>query len=235
MGWRAKFGVLVPSGNSTMEPELYKMVPEGVSLHFSRLKLKADVEEELLRMTENLETETEKLADAEVDVICFGCTGGSLIKGKGFDKEIIKRIENTCNIPATTTSTAVINALNTLGIGNVSLASPYPEWLNNRVIKFIESHGVKVISSKCLNLETGMEKVPQREVYALAKEVNSPEADGIFISCTDFPTIGVITKLEEDLDKPVISSNQATLWEMLRMVSIKDKRLTMWGRLFDKL
>ncbi|MEM3526074.1 MAG: hypothetical protein QXV37_01545, partial [Candidatus Jordarchaeaceae archaeon] len=100
--WRAKLGVLVPSGNSTLEPEFYKMIPKGVSVHFSRLNLKADVENEIERMTENMEPEVQKLAHADVDVIAFGCTGGSLLRGMGYDREIINRIKAVCNVPTTT-------------------------------------------------------------------------------------------------------------------------------------
>lgn len=233
--WRAKLGVFVPSANSVLEPEFYRMIPEGISVHFSRLKLKADIREDLEKMTENMDEEVQKLADAGVDVIAFGCTTGSLIMGKGYDEKIIKRIESVCGIPATTTSTAVIDAIKAMKIKNVSLASPYPAWLNNEVTKFMESHGVNVVSSKCLNLETGMEKVSSMEVYKLAKAVDRPGSDGIFISCTGFPTIEVLSKLEEDLGKPVISSNQATLWKILKMVRIRDKKLTKWGSLFNNL
>lgn len=234
MKMRTKLGVLVPSGNSTMEPELYKMAPEGVSMHFARLKLAADIEEEIMKMTENMEQEVEKLADADVDVIAFGCTGGSLIMGKGYDFKLIKRIKAVSNTPATSTSTAVINALKMMDIKKVSLVSPYPTWLNKKVVRFLEAHDFVVPATKCLDLETGMEKVPLEEVFQLAKSVDRPEAEGIFISCTDFPSIDIISNLEEDLGKPVISSNIATLWDMLRIVKRKDA-LSRWGRLFSFL
>jgi len=233
---RTKLGVLIPSGNSTMEPELYQMAPEGVSLHFARLKLEADIEEDILQMTEYMEVEVEKLADAGVEVIAFGCTSGSLIMGKGYDQDLVNRIEAVSNITATTTSTAVLNALNAMRVRNVSLASPYPIWLHEKVVKFFEAHGFVVPATKCLDLENGIgiEKVPLDEVSRLAKSVDKPEADGIFISCTDFPSIGILHQLEEELGKPVISSNQATLWDMLRISKRKDD-LSRWGNLFSTL
>ena len=156
--------------------------------------------------------------------------------GKGYDQDLVNRIEAVSKITATTTSTAVLNALNAMGIRKVSVVSPYPIWLNEKVVKFFEAHGFMVPASKCLDLENGMgiDKVPLDEVSRLAKSVDKPEADGIFISCTDFPNIGILRQLEEELGKPVISSNQATLWEMLRSVKRKDD-LSRWGKLFSTL
>jgi len=83
LGWRAKLGVLVPTLNNTMEPELYKMAPAGVSVHFSKIK---EDEEDLRRMAEEIPRAASELADAEVDIIAFGCTVGSLIGGTGYDE-----------------------------------------------------------------------------------------------------------------------------------------------------
>ncbi len=233
---KTKLGILIPSGNSTMEPELYQMAPEGVSFHFARLKLYTLTKEEYHQMTEDMDVEVEKLVDARVEMIAFGCTSGSLIMGKCYDQDLVNRIEAVSNINATTTSTAVLNALNAMGIRKVSIASPYPIWINEKVVKFFEAHGFIVPASKCLDLENGLgiEKVPLDDVSKLAKSVDKPEADGIFISCTDFPSIGILHQLEEELGKPVISSNQATLWEMLRSVKRKDD-LSKWGNLFSTL
>lgn len=232
---RAKLGILVPSVNTTLEPELGRMAPENVTLHFSRLKLKADIREDLERMSETMDDEVHKLSDARVDAIAFGCTAGSLIGGEGYDEQIIKRIVHLTGIQATTTSTAVVDALDEMKIRNISLATPYTRWLNSEVVKFLESRGFNVVSTECLGLEIGMADVSGKRVFELVKSVDRPKSDGVFISCTDLPTIGVINNLEKDLKKPVISSNHATLWKMLRMVKIQDDAMARWGSLFRKL
>lgn len=237
VGWRAKLGFLVPSVNVVLEPEVYKMIPEGVSAHFARMRITKVTEDQLKALADvYMPKAVEGLADAKVDVIAFGCTGGSLIKGIGHDQEIISAIEKSTGIPATTTSTAVIKALNEMGIKKVSVATPYEEWLNLKEKKFLEGNGFKVMSIKGLGVTVDPEKIPKvhpEAVYELAREVNMPEADGIFISCTDFRTIEVLDALETDLDKPVISSNQSTVWMTLRMAGVNES-IKGFGQLLTK-
>lgn len=221
IGWRAKLGIIVPSANTTIEPELSKMAPQGVSTHSSRVKITEDTEEEILAMINDVPRAAEELKHAEVNVIAFGCTAGSFIKGLGYDREIIGLIERSAKIPATTTSTAVIEAFKEMGIEKLSVATPYEDWLNQKLIKFIEVSGLKVLKMKGLGITRDIAHVHPERVYRLAKEVHALESDGVFISCTDFRTIDILNVLEQDLKKPVISSNQATMWMMLKLAGVK--------------
>lgn len=228
IGWRAKLGFLVPSANVVLEPELYKMVPNGVSAHFARIRMKLELtEEQLIGLAdERMLKAAEELLDAQVDVVAFGCTTGSLIKGLGYDKEIIDKIENAVKIPTTTTSTAVVTALKEMGIRKVSVATAYEEWLDKKEKEFLEASGFEVVAIKGLGAVgppgADPSKVPPERVYRLAKEVDVADADGVFISCTDFRSIEVLNALEDDLGKPVISSNQSTLWMALRMAGVRE-------------
>ena len=221
IGWRAKLGIIVPSVNTTMEPELYKMAPQGVSIHFSRVKITEATEEQILAMINDVPNATEELKHAGVNVIAFGCTGGSFIKGLGYDKEIIDLIERSDKILATTTSTAVIEAFKEMDIKKLSVVTPYEDWLNQKLIKFIEASGFKVLKMKGLGLTRDIANVHPECVYRLAKEVQAQESDGVFISCTNFRTVEILNVLEQDLKKPVISSNQATMWMILKMAGVK--------------
>ena len=222
-GWRARLGVLVPSINKTMEPEMCQMAPKGVSVHFSRLRQREDTVEELKRMAADVPRGAAELADAEVDVIAFGCTSGSLLGGRGYDEDLIKQIESVSHIPAITTSTAVISAFKELGVKNLCIATPYQDEVNKKEAQFLRSHGFKIIRMKglsCKGPETA--DLSPRLVYRHAKTVFKPEADGLFISCTDLRTFDILQSLEYDLNRPVVSSNQATLWMMLKKAGIRE-------------
>lgn len=130
-GWKARIGLMIPSGNVAIEPEFNAMKPAGVSVHAARLLLRAPANvENLERMAEDTEKAAELLATAGVSIITYACTTGSLIKGVGWDEELIRRIENTSGIPASTTATAVVRASKELGVGKVAIATPYSEELN---------------------------------------------------------------------------------------------------------
>jgi maleate isomerase len=215
------------------------MVPEGVSIHFARLFPEAeDTEtvslERLLGYGKEVPNAAKSLSFVKPDVIAFGCTSGSLIEGIGYDRGIIKNIESATGIRGTTTSTSVIAALKEMGMRNLSVATPYPDWLNEKTKEFLEANGFKVLGIKGLeNVGRISIEIPEK-AYRLAREVYDPTADGVFISCTALRTIEIVEGLEEDIGKPVISSNQATLWMMMKMVGIK-KRISHFGKLLRSL
>lgn len=232
-GWRARIGIIIPSGNTTFEPECQRLAPEGVSFHFSRMNLQDLTIEGLREMGKYAQEKGKELATAGVDLIVFGCTSGSFSEGKGHDKKLIQELEEATGIPALATSTAVIQALKTLSVRSFALCTPYSEELNVREKEFFEAQGFKVTAMVGLGHVKKMPLFPlaSRPVshvglqefyvpYKLARMVNSPEAQAIFISCTNFRSLEMIEKLENDLGKPVISSNQATIWAALQHLSI---------------
>jgi len=221
-GWRARLGVMVPTTNKTIEPELYRMAPQGVTVHFSRLKQKEDTVEELQRMADEVPRAADELADAEVDIIAFGCTTGSLVGGPEYDEQLIAKIESIAHIPAITTSTAVISALKELRIKNLCVATPYQsdDW-NKKEKQFLESHGFRMMDMKALRCRSqDIADLSPKTIYRHAKAVFRPDTDGLFMSCTDLRTSDILQTLEYDLKKPVVSSNQATMWMMLKKIGI---------------
>ncbi|MGE5485485.1 MAG: aspartate/glutamate racemase family protein [Ignavibacteriales bacterium] len=222
IGWRAKLGFILPSINTVVEPEMAKMAPPGVSAHFARARSENDTEEELVRMAEESPKAARELADAEVDIIAFACTGASFLKGPGYDEKIEGIIRNEVGIPAVTTSTAVIEALKHKGMRRIVLASPYEDWLNQREAVFFKAHGIEILDMKGLGItDVHIADVPPERVYKLARGLVRPDMDGVFVSCTDFRTAEILEVLESDVGKPVVSSNQATLWAMLKRLNIK--------------
>lgn len=224
-GWRGRLGIMVPSVNTVMEPEVNRMAPEGVSVHAARLRAEgAFSTETLLAMAAHTEKAAEELAHA-ADVLAYGCTSGSFVQGRGWDEELVARIERVTQKPATATSTAIVRALRTLKLQTIAVATPYTREVNQRLAAFFEQHGFEVIAVKGVEVAVrgGQGVYPPTTAYRLAKEVDDPRADGILISCTNFRTIEVIEPLEADLGKPVVTSNQATFWDLLRLARVRDR------------
>ena len=223
-GWRARIGLIVPSSNTTMEAEFWTYAPEGVSIHTSRMPLRKVTEEELIQMAKEVERCAELLAHAKVNVIVYGCTTGSLIKGKGYDKEIEERISKATGIPAISTARAVLDALNEKKVSKVAVATPYIEEVNQKEESFLIENGFEVCGIKGLGIEENSEigKQPASVAYNLGKEVirAHPEAEALFISCTNFRTFGIIAFLSQDIGRPVITSNQASLWSALQKCGV---------------
>lgn len=231
MDWKKKLGFIVPSWNTVMEYECQRLAPGGVSVHFTRIKHTDDEEETLLHMITEVPHLADLLGHASLDAICFGCTGGSFVR-PGMDQEIIEVIKERTGIPATTTSTALVEAMREMGVSRVAIASPYPKWLNERLISFLDDKGIKTVAEKGLDTECPAFLGPENSM-ALAREVDSPEADGIFISCTNFRALEGVEALEAELGKPVLTSNTTAMWHTL-VTSGYDEPVSGGGRLLKE-
>ncbi len=221
-GWRARVGLIVPSSNTTMELEMWRLMPEGVSIHTARIALEKVTVEELEAMGKGVEEASRLLSTIGPDIVIFGCTTGSLVKGPGYDEELARRIERTAGAPAVATATAVVEALKSLGAERIALATPYIDEVNEREVKFLEHHGFSVVDLRALRIRGNVEigRVEPWRVYRLAKSLDYANADALFISCTNLRTLEVINALERDTGRPVVSSNTATAWATLRKLKV---------------
>ena len=211
-----------------MEPELARMAPKGVSIHVTRLLLQGKASREsYIAMAEATSRASTELSAAEPDAVAYGCTTGAIFEG---DEAVIHRIKEIVgDIPVVTTASAVVDALKALRIKRVAVATPYLQAVNEEEKEYLERRGFVV--SRIFGLEMGhndterklIGRQPPGAAYRIAREVYTPDADGILISCTNFATLPIIEQLETELGKPVVTSNQATFWALLRRVGLKDK------------
>jgi len=227
-----RYGLIIPSSNTTMEAEFWRMSSGLATVHTARMRLEKITVDELEEMEKQILEAAVRIADAEVNVIGYGCTSGSLLKGKDHGGEIERKITEKTGIPSVATAKAVIEALTELRIKKLCVATPYIEEINELEKKFLEQNEIDVLRTKGLGIAQNREVGSKNPsiAYELAREVYVPEAQGIFISCTNFRTIEVIDKLEKELGVPVISSNTATFWAMTKRASAK-RKLKGYGRL----
>lgn len=232
-GWRAKVGVILPSLNVTMEPEFYRMAPEGVTFHFTRMFLAEGTKEGLELMHKDVEPCTKLLMTAEVDLILFGCTTGSLVGGVGWDTKIIKQIEDISKIKAITTSTAVVDVLKAFNFRKLTIGTPYIDEVNQLEKRFLEDTGFTVNDIVGLNYTTGaqLHKEDAETTYNFVRRLKLDNADCIFLSCTDFHSLDAIKYLERDIGLPVVTSNTASMWSVLKHLGIRAD-MEQYGKIF---
>ena len=153
-------------------------------------------------------------------MIVLAATAPSTRKGIGCDRELIKRISGASGKPATTAATALIEALRALGAKRIVLAAPWSEAINQTTAAFVEANGFKVLAQAALglvrNLEIGL--LDPQSAYDLARRIDRPDADAVMLACGNWSTMPVIERLERDLGKPVLTTNQVTLWHALKML-----------------
>ena len=121
--WRARIGVIAPMDDQ-VEYAFNRYAPDGVAFNCSRLSFPGPTPEGLAILTDQLEDAARMYRDQRHEVVLFGCTSGSCIRGAGWDQECIRRIERACGWPGLTTSTAVLEAYRALGLKRTVVMTP---------------------------------------------------------------------------------------------------------------
>lgn len=215
-----RIGLLVPSSNTTVEPEFYRALPRDVTLHCARMFLQQITTDSIERTAEDVERESRGLASADVDVVVLGATAPSFIKGLGYDREMCQRIERACGKPATTTSTGLIEGLHELGVTRLSLGSAYDDKVNAICAAFLRSNGFEVVALDGLGLVDNLVvgRLGVETADAMAHRIDRPESEAIVLACTNWRTMDAIDRLERELGKPVVTTTQVSIWAALRTI-----------------
>ena len=186
----------------------------------------------LIKMSEKVtEVTNDILPDQEIDCVVYGCTSGTIAAGHDSIEKKVKLAKPKAKV--TTPSTAAIKALKKLNIKNLSIFTPYSKKLNDEVVEYFRNEGFNIVSNSYFAIESDSDigKVDQNYLYDVLSKIDLKEADALFVSCTALPVLPIIEKLEKKLDKIVLSSNQALIWDTLERIG-KNKSIEGFGKLF---
>lgn len=219
-----RFGLLTPSSNTTQEPEFSAALPPSVSLHTGRVAYRDITPEEQDRCVLELEQESRKLADAEVDAIVFAATAPTLAKGKGYDRELIRRMEDAAGRPATTAATAFVDALNVLGVKKIALGQPWSKTMERPMVAFMQAHGFDIVHSETVGIVHSVElgRIGPDAAYELGRKSDRADAQAIVMPGGNWIAMPMIERLERDLGKPVLCNNAVSIWAGLRLLKRHD-------------
>lgn len=239
MSPRARIGVLVPPGNPTVEPEFYRMAPPGVSVHFARLQAPPSdgppggaggMEERTRAYREGLDGPAQALGEVRPAIVLLAHTASSYALGWGREQPLVDRIASLCRAPALLAAQAVWTALRHLGVTRLALGTPYPESISRQGRAYWETAGFQIVGYHRLADVTDIYAESEERAAELARRADAPAAQAVLISGTGLPTVGALERLERELGKPVVSSNQACLWRALRLAGVNEP-VTGFGRL----
>lgn len=150
--------------------------------------------------------------------VAYACTSGSFVSGRAAERTITETMLASGADQALTTSGALVEALQSLGVSRVVVATPYLADLSQKLSEFLAEFEITAVANVSLGLCDEIWGVTYRETAELIRQADRPDAEAIVISCTNLPTYDLIAPLEEELGKPVISANQATVWAALRRI-----------------
>lgn len=221
---KARIGFVLLAMEQTIESDMFRLAPPGVGVHFARAPMANRVSvETLLAMESGIgDAAATILPDVTLDVACYACTSGSVVIGE--DNVFAQLRRGAPDAKPTSLITGVINALRAINAKRITIATPYLDEVNVIEREYLEERGFEVLNIEGLQIEhdEDMARVTPAYLADFAASVDREDSDAVFISCGALRSVEIIDALEARLNKPVITSNQAMMWDCLRTAGVTD-------------
>ena len=229
-----RIGLIALASDFMIEKDFVNVIKDkNIDFFVNRIKCYNPLtSENLIKMSEEVTNVTSDiLPDEKIDCVVYGCTSGTIAAGHESIEKKIKLAKPEAKV--TTPSTAAITALKKLNIKKISIFTPYPKKLNDEVVEFFRNEKFEITSNSYFDIESDIDigKVDPDYLYDVLINMDHKDADALFVSCTALPVLSIIDRLEKKINKFVLSSNQALIWDTLKKIG-KNNSINGFGKLF---
>jgi maleate isomerase len=231
-----RVGLIALATDHTSEVDFRRMVAsERIGVYVARIPYaNPTTPENLRKMQPSLSAGAALiLPDETLDAVCYSCTSASVVIG---DAEIEQAIHAAKpGVPMVTPPMAGVRGLNAFGVKRISILTPYTVETSRPMAAYFAAHGFDIQSFSCLGFEDDREmaRITPASLVELARKVMHPQADALFVSCTALRAALAVPGMEEAIGRPVVTSNQASAWNCLRLCG-DDAARPEFGRLWTK-
>lgn len=217
---RWRIGLIALATDHTSERDFARMRPsDEVAVYVNRVAYANPTTIEYLRRMQPLITEAASLIlpDEPLDVIAYGCTSASVVIGDDEVRAAVQRAKP--GVPCVTPTGAAMAAFEALSVKRISILTPYSAEVSEALRRYFLDRGLEVANLTCFGLDDDrvMARLTPETIIEAALEGTHPSADALFISCTALRAAQVAGRVEDQLGKPVVTSNQAMVWQALRL------------------
>lgn len=227
-GGSAKLGLIVLSTDETLENEARRVLAgRDVSLVHARIAAETDVTPKALKLMEDRLPAVAELLPEGLAAVGYACTSASTVIGPARVAELVG--QNHPNVAVTDPISAVIMALNALKAKKIAFVSPYVKDVTEPMRELLGAAGFETVSELSFNLSEDRKVARIAEANtldAIENVAKSGGCDAVFASCTNLRTFGILQEAERRAGCPVISSNQALIWHLLKLAKLEAKG---WG------
>jgi maleate isomerase len=232
--WK-RLGLIALATDLTSERDFAQLMPhDQVGVYTTRVAYENPTTPKNLRQMAPLLTAAAELIlpGEPLDAICYSCTAASVVIGDDVIAAAIHAARP--GVPVVTPSAAARLAFSALGVTKISVLTPYLVETSQPMADYFTEHGMEIQRFDCLGLDDDrmMARLSGQDIIEAACLVDVPEAEALFISCTAVPSVAVIADIEARIGKPVVTSNQASAWAMMRHAGL-DHTPMGYGRLFN--
>ena len=229
-----RIGLIALASDFMIEKDFLNIIKDkNIDFFVNRIKCYNPLtSENLIKMSEEVtDVTSDILPDEKIDCVVYGCTSGTIAAGHDSIEKKIKLAKPEAKV--TTPSTAAITALKKLNIKKISIFTPYPKKLNDEVVEFFRNEKFEITSNSYFDIESDIDigKVDPDYLYDVLINMDHKNADALFVSCTALPVLSIIDRLEKKINKFVLSSNQALIWDTLKKIG-KNNSINGFGKLF---
>jgi len=241
LGWRKKFAVLVPSTNTSVQPEFDAMRPTGVTNHISRIRIPNSPltnDEDFRLLVEKIGAAQLEAVDSamtcEPDAIVLGISVETFWGGRAASEKLTAELEAHTGCGVVGGAGACDAAFKALHIKRIGVLTPYFPVGDGNVRRFFEESGYSVVRLKGLKCAspTAIAHVQPGELRATADELDGDDVDAVIQVGTNLAFAAVAAKMEAERKKPILAINTAIYWHALRMNGVADK-VDGWGSLLE--
>jgi maleate isomerase len=219
---RGRIGLLALATDLTSEGDLRRMLPSDVNLYCNRVRHENPMSlDALARIAEDLpRAGHDLLPGIELDVVVYGCTSGTIAMGEARTLELLARVSTARH--ATTPVTASLAALAAIGTQRISILTPYRKQVNQALGDYYRMRGLEVLNVSGFDMDDdyAMSTIAPGEIVSAGLRAMEDDAEALFISCTALHASLAVEALEHELERPVITSNQAIAWHALRLMGV---------------
>ena len=180
--------------------------------------------ETLAKMADDITEVTQDiLPNQKIDCVAYGCTSGTVAAGYDAIKSKINLAKPESKV--TTPITAAVKAINKLGIKKISIFTPYTKKINDSIVKYFKDQNIIINSLTYFDIDSDLDigKVDEDHLFDVLSKIDLADSEALFVSCTALPVLSIINKLEEKINKVVLSSNQTLIWDSLNAIDYKEK------------
>ena len=229
------FGVLIPSTNTTVEIEC-RLLPAAYQAHVGRLMTSTPGRTFSPSRDDDIDYQSRLLCTAKVELMILAQTSASLF-AEDYDEVVTRRMSAGAGVPAITSAQAVGRAVRALGARRIAIVSPYSEEVNQRAARYFSAkHGIEAVALEGFGASDSYaigQLDPENARDAFGR-IDRPEIEVFVVPGGNFPTMTAIAAWEQEFAKPVVTTNQASFWAMLRAFKTGD-RLPTFGRLLAEV
>ncbi|MDT0342639.1 maleate cis-trans isomerase family protein [Streptomyces litchfieldiae] len=152
--------------------------------------------------------------------VVWACTSASFVYGYEGAADQVRRLAAHAGMPASSTSFAFARAARAIGAERVAVAATYPDDVAALFADFLKAAGIEVVSTRGSGIITAAEvgTWTREDVLALVRAGDDPAADAVLLPDTALHTAAWLPDLEAAAGKPVLTANQVTAWEGLRLL-----------------